>query len=72
MSHEDFARYVSEGATIAGHEVAITTHQAGHVLWLDQSKRVPLAFHLNEGFESRMEKVVAALEELLQSEPVAA
>ena len=61
MSHEDFVQYISEGATIAGRPVVIAAGQEGHQLRIDRSRAIPLAFEPNEGFESRMEKVVAAL-----------
>ncbi|MEO8201821.1 MAG: hypothetical protein ABI679_14925 [Gemmatimonadota bacterium] len=63
MSHEDFARYVDEGLSIDGHTVTMTSGpDNAHLLRVNRSTDIPLTFGPNEGFESRVEKIVAAME----------
>ena len=62
MSHEDFAQYVDEGMTISGHTVSLTTGpDAEPRVRINQANETPLAFDTDEGFESRVEKVAAAV-----------
>jgi hypothetical protein len=63
MTHEDFARFMGEGRAIAGHTATISIgFDVLHILRLDQTTELPLLFDVYEGFESRIEKVVAAIE----------
>jgi hypothetical protein len=63
MSHEDFAAYMGEGRTIDGHSAKLVQgFNALHILELDHSTEIPLVFKADERFESRMERVIAAVE----------
>jgi hypothetical protein len=63
MSHEDFAAYVGEGKIIAGHLVTLVTgFDALHILVIDRSTEIPLVFDGTEGFESRVNRMEAAVE----------
>ena len=63
MSHEDFAAYMSDGKAIAGYNATLVVgFDCLHILELDRSAEIPLVFNRNEGFESRIEKVEAAIE----------
>ena len=62
MSHEDFAAYLGEGKVIAGHKVTIVTgFDALHILVIDGWHEIPLVFDGNEGFEARVNRMVAAV-----------
>jgi hypothetical protein len=62
MSHEDFAAYMGEGKAIAGHSTTlIQGFNALHILEVDQTMEIPLVFETDEEFESRVERVVAAV-----------
>ena len=62
MSHEDFAAYMGEGKAIAGHTVSIVTgFDALHILVVDGWNEIPLVFDGNEGFEARVNRMVAAV-----------
>ena len=63
MSHEDFAAYMGEGKNIAGHTATLVQgFNALHILEVDRSIEIPLVFEAEEEFESRVERVVAAVE----------
>jgi hypothetical protein len=62
MSHDDFVQYVNEGDTFADYNVSVSTRGADCILHLDSSE-IPLEFASAEGFESRMEKVLAAIQD---------
>lgn len=63
MSHEDFAAYMSDGKAIGGHTATIVIgFDCLHILELDRATEIPLVFEKNEGFESRVERVVAAVD----------
>lgn len=63
MSHEDFAAYMSDGKAIAGYNATLVIgFDCLHILEVDRSAELPLMFERNEGFESRVEKVMAAVE----------
>ena len=63
MSHEDFAAYMSDGKAIAGYNATLVIgFDCLHILELDRSAEVPLVFNRDEGFESRVERVEAAVE----------
>ena len=73
MTHEDFAQYMGEGRAIAGHTATISIgFDALHILQLDRTTELPLLFDWYEGFESRIEKVVAAIERWALRRQVAA
>jgi hypothetical protein len=62
MSHEDFAAYMGEGKAVAGHSATLVQgFNALHILEVDQSTEIPLVFEADEEFESRVERVVAAI-----------
>ena len=62
MSHEDFAAYVGDGKNIAGHTVTLVTgFDALHILVVDNWNEIPLVFDGNEGFEARVNRMVAAV-----------
>jgi hypothetical protein len=62
MSHEDFAEYVGQGKTIAGHRVTILPgFDALHILIVDHDTELPLVFDGNEEFEARVNRMVAAV-----------
>ncbi len=63
MSHADFAAYVGEGALVGGYRAEVVPgFDCLHILRLDGSVELPLVFEPMEGFESRVEKVAAAVE----------
>ena len=62
MSHEDFSAYMGECKAIAGHSTTLVQgFNALHILEVDQTTEIPLVFETDEEFESRVERVVAAI-----------
>lgn len=62
MSHEDFAAYMSDGKAIGRYNATLVIgFDCLHILELDRSTEIPLVFERNEGFESRVERVVSAV-----------
>lgn len=63
MSHEDFAAFVGERQIIAGHKADLADgFDAMRILRIDDTIEIPLLFQANEGFESRVERLMAAIE----------
>jgi hypothetical protein len=73
MSHEDFAAYMGEGRKIAGHTATLVQgFNALHILEVDRSIEIPLVFAPGEEFESRVDRVIAAVEGLRMAQRSAA
>jgi hypothetical protein len=54
---------MSDGKDIAGcNATLVIGFDCLHILELDRSAEIPLVFWCNEGFESRVEKVMAAVQ----------
>jgi hypothetical protein len=53
---------MGEGKAIAGHRTTLVQgFNALHILEVDQTTEIPLVFEADEEFESRVERVVAAI-----------
>jgi len=73
MSHEDFAAYMSDGRAIGGYNATLVVgFDCLHILELDRSIEIPLVFETDEGFESRVERVVNAVKGWEQKRQLAA
>jgi hypothetical protein len=73
MSHEDFAAYMSDGRAIGGYNATLVVgFDCLHILELDRSTEIPLVFETDEGFESRLERVVNAVKGWEQKQQLAA
>jgi hypothetical protein len=73
MSHEDFAAYMSDGRAIGGYNATLVVgFDCLHILELDRATEIPLVFAANEGFESRVERVVGAVDGWARSQRSAA